>query len=97
MKQVELVAQKAKELGITTTKLQYVLISKIMAEKSVDISPEECMEICNLQRYCRMVLKSDEVAMELEKSWHGSPQLFQFEQESRQVSKRYERDRLLHG
>jgi hypothetical protein len=73
MKEIDIVARKAKELGITTTKMQYVLMSKLMSESSVDVSPEDCKRICNLQRYCRMLLHSDEVAIELEKKWKSQP------------------------
>ncbi len=73
MRQIEQVAKLAEQLGYTTTKMQYVLISKLMAQDSVDISPEDCMKICNLQRYCRMVLGKDEVALKLAEEWKSQP------------------------
>ena len=93
-KQIDIVAQKAKELGIETTKLQYVLISKIMAEDSVDISPEDCMKICNLQRHCRAILSKDTVALEKERAWHSTPQIEIFKVEAKQQYDRITGEKL---
>jgi hypothetical protein len=66
----EIIKQWSEKLNQPTTKGQYLIISNIMAQRGLSISPEECKDICNMQRECRRVLAKDETSAELEKAWH---------------------------
>jgi len=81
MKIQEKVLEIAKKNGYTTTKYQYSIIREIMAQNSVDVSEEDCKTICSLQRACREVLNSDEVALELAAQWK-SESVARYEQEA---------------
>lgn len=69
---------------------------KIM-EDYFGISAGTIKEIMSFDRYLRDIFPIDEVGIEKEAQYHHSKSLWDFENETKKVSKRLEKDKLLFG